>query len=409
MMRQRADLTHKHNSSRGRHGWLRLTPAYSVRLVESVLAEFGLGAKRLFEPFSGTGTTALCAAYRGLDALAGDINPFLLWLGRVKSARYSAADRAQLEAAGDAIATRLCAGAPEAATLPAIRNIERWWNPPELAFLQRLRAQIQLSTSRPLRDLLDLVFCRTVIALSNAAFNHQSMSFKVARGAASLDAARDHGVPAFAGRFSVELALVAGALGDNPSGSTRFERLDARALGDVPLEHPPFDVLITSPPYPNRMSYIRELRPYMYWLGFLEQAREAGELDWEAVGGTWGIATSRLATWRSTGGYVPAYLRTILDQIRAAPVPSGALMARYVEKYFDDMFRHFCGARSLLRPGGTAHYIVGNSNFYGHLVPTERIYCDQLSAAGFKHVEARPLRKRNSKKDLIEYHVVAVV
>lgn len=88
-MRQRAELTYKQNVHHGRHGWLRLTPAYSVRLVDQVLAEFGAGARSVFEPFSGTGTTPLCAAYRGLRAVATDINPFLIWIARVKSARYS--------------------------------------------------------------------------------------------------------------------------------------------------------------------------------------------------------------------------------------------------------------------------------------------------------------------------------
>ena len=27
------------------------------------------------------------------------------------------------------------------------------------------------------------------------------------------------------------------------------------------------------------MSYIRELRPYMYWLGYLTDARQAGQMD----------------------------------------------------------------------------------------------------------------------------------
>src|SRR5205823_779155 len=62
----------------------------------------------------------------------------------------------------------------------------------------------------------------------------------------------------------------------------------------------------TSPPYPNRMSYIRELRPYMYWLGYLSDGRAAGELDWKAIGGTWGCATSMLNTWASNGhGHIP--------------------------------------------------------------------------------------------------------
>ncbi len=98
-MRQRADLTYKQNLQHGRHGWLRLTPAYSVRLVDEVLAEFGAGARSVFEPFSGTGTTPLCAAYRGITAVSTDINPFLIWLGRAKCAHYTDPHRRAFEAA----------------------------------------------------------------------------------------------------------------------------------------------------------------------------------------------------------------------------------------------------------------------------------------------------------------------
>lgn len=36
-VQQNAQYTFKYNTSIGRHGWLRLTPAYSVRLVEEIL------------------------------------------------------------------------------------------------------------------------------------------------------------------------------------------------------------------------------------------------------------------------------------------------------------------------------------------------------------------------------------
>jgi hypothetical protein len=155
------------------------------------------------------------------------------------------------------------------------------------------------------------------------------------------------------------------------------------------------------------MSYIRELRPYMYWLGYLEAAKEAGELDWEAIGGTWGIATSRLLTWRPAGEFIPGYLLPTIERIRLAHPKNGVLMAQYVHKYFEDMFLHFRAAARVVRSGGSAHYVVGNSMFYGQLVPAERIYVDQLLEAGFRQCEARPIRKRNSKKELIEFHVVA--
>ena len=56
---QNAQYTFKYNTSMGRHGWLRLTPAYSVRLVEEILSELEYSPQCVLEPFSGTGTTEL--------------------------------------------------------------------------------------------------------------------------------------------------------------------------------------------------------------------------------------------------------------------------------------------------------------------------------------------------------------
>ena len=405
-IRQRADLTFKENVLHGRHGWLRLTPAYSVRLVEHILDEFGGRARRVLEPFSGTGTTPLCAAYRGLHAVAMDINPFLVWLGRVKGRHYTEAQKGQLELAGKKIGSRLRHGKARAADHPPLKNIERWWNPEELAFVAALRAEVERVTDATLRDLLKVAFCRTMIALSNAAFNHQSMSFKDSGPEKQLTLPISGENDRFVTRFLADVHSVSAGCTDNPRGELRIEKGDSRCLGELGNGRGRFDLLITSPPYPNRMSYIRELRPYMYWLGFLADAKGAGELDWEAIGGTWGIATSRLLSWQPTDAYIPDYLATIVGRIRSGHPKNGELMARYVHKYFDDMFHHFRSAATLIRPGGTVHYVVGNATFYGHIVPAEKLYVDQLTKVGFRRVSVRAIRKRNSKKELVEFHVL---
>ena len=35
----------------------------------------------------------------------------------------------------------------------------------------------------------------------------------------------------------------------------------------------------------------------MYWLGYLSSGKQAGDMDWQTIGGTWGSATSRLSGW----------------------------------------------------------------------------------------------------------------
>jgi hypothetical protein len=50
---------------------------------------------------------------------------------------------------------------------------------------------------------------------------------------------------------------------------------------------------------------------------------------------------------------------------------------------------------------------VGNSTFYGHLVPAQDWYRRLLLEAGFDPVRVTTIRKRNSKKELFEFDVTA--
>jgi hypothetical protein len=403
--RQNADLTYKYNREHGRHGWLRLTPAYSVKLVNRLLESAPPGINVL-DPFSGTGTTPLCAAYRDDQGTGVEINPFLAWLASAKAASYATATLAETRNLIERIVAWLSEETITPCAAPAIHNIERWWGADELMFLRTLKSAIDQAPARPreCRDLLLVGFCRLLIKLSNAAFNHQSMSFKdqdELRGSLFLDR------PDFPAMYRLEMESVLNSAADNPPGKAVIMVGDSRKLaGSLQGK---FDMLITSPPYPNRMSYIRELRPYMYWLGYLTTGRDAGELDWSLIGGTWGIATSRLAEWSPPkDAFCPAYLRKTLLEISHADNKNGVLLATYVAKYFADMWLHIREAATMIRDGGEVHYVVGNSTFYDVLVPVERLYKDMLHNAGFKEARVTRLRKRNSKAELYEFDVSAM-
>ncbi len=400
-LKQRADYTHKFNTKTGRHGWLRLTPAYSLKIVEELVFHHE-EARRIFDPFCGTGTTALSAAYHGHEGVTTDINPFLVWFAGAKLAKYSAAELRQTADVARAVVTQLRGQTGDLAPAPPIFNIERWWSGDALAFLQRLIAAIDRLTrvGSAERNLLRIAFCRTLIEQSNAAFNHQSMSFK---DSSQLELALDIDR---ACAFEEDVRFVLEGAAENPIGKASVHLADSRS--EQKAVEGTFDLVITSPPYVNRMSYIRELRPYMYWLGFLESGRDAGELDWSAIGGTWGVATSRLNEWdRSDKFFKSAALTAALTSISSSDNKNGPLLSRYVAKYFDDMWAHFQGLLPKLVSGAELHYIVGNSTFYGTLVSAEELYAEMLQELGFAKVRCNAIRKRNSKKELVEFDVVA--
>ncbi len=396
MVKQRAELTFKENIKKGRHGWVRLTPAYSVKLVYGILESNG-NARHVLDPFSGTGTTGLACAELGINATLVDINPFLIWLANVKTARYSYADLIQTTRHANVIVDAVKTGKRDGATwTPPIHKIHRWWSSQRLLILadiyQRLCA---VETTEPVRNLLLIAFCRLLIDWSNAAFNHQSMSFKD-----SEESLFDE-TKMMVSAFLANVGSIVRAASEQVIGDVRVVKSDSRTLNR--LDTARYDCVITSPPYSNRMSYIRELRPYMYWLGYLSESRDAGELDWKAIGGTWGVATSRLSSWISRDDFASASL----DQVVGSVATRSNVLANYIRKYMEDMYLHFSNLKPRLADGGRLFYIVGNSKFYDTLVPVEQFYAEMMENVGFVDISVEKIRKRNSKKELYEYLVSA--
>jgi SAM-dependent methyltransferase len=397
-------LTFKANLKATRYGWLRLTPAYSVHLVGDLLEQAAGGDTLVLDPYCGTGTTALVCAERGIACRTTDINPFLVWLTRAKTATYDAAALAAFGAAAARVADAIRADDAVPEWLPALHRIERWWDEPTLHALGRAMAAIrEQDLARAPADLLRVAFCRVLIERASVSFGHQSMSFKkrVATEARLPDGALV-GLTAD--------AWTTGARALERSAATPLHARPGVTLADArdlpaALAGERAGCVITSPPYPNRMSYIRELRPYMYWLGYLSDGRAAGELDWRAIGGTWGCATSNVGRWTPPPGRSVAYpgFEDILARIAAR----SDLLSRYVHKYFHDMTEHVAGLAGVLERDATVHYIVGNSKFYDVLVPVERVYAALFAAHGLADVHVATIRKRSSKRELFEYVVSA--
>lgn len=395
--KQNLHLTFKYNTLVGRHGWLRLTPAYSVKMVEQIISELNYSPKCIFEPFSGTGTTELVCANKGIPTIAYDVNPFLVWLANVKCSVYSSETITHFKEAAYNIVANITNTSP--CEYPPIYNIERWWHKNQLNYLARLKTSIWGVSDTQVFDLLKIVFCRLVISLSNTTFNHVSTSFDNVED--NFDFSDENGNLLFLSLCEMIMNTVT----SQPKTKSVIQQQDSMY---IPAEmNGQYDTLITSPPYPNRISYIRELRPYMYWLDYIRTSDDASNLDWRTIGGTWGAATSKLSTWERKSNLLPDYLFDIANKIAAVDNKSAGLMANYVLKYFDDIAIHMQSAYNTIKDGGTVHYIVGNSTFYNNTVPSDEIYKNILSKIGFKEEKAIIVRKRNCNKSLYEYWISA--
>jgi hypothetical protein len=400
-------LTFKGNLRNTRYGWLRLTPAYSVHLVADLLERECRPGDVVLDPFCGTGTTALVCAERGVECDTTDINPFLLWLAHTKTSVYAARHLLEFRNHATNVSRAILRKGNAQPWTPPLHQIEKWWSERTLAALGRAMSSIRKIDEpklRPVADLLRVAFCRTMIDHADVSFGHQSMSFKKGDDGAPTLPLETVDEDEVAATWNKSVDLIVEAAKSKIDCVPSPIHCDARDLR-VKLRNNRYGCVITSPPYPNRMSYIRELRPYMYWLGYLSDGRQAGELDWEAIGGTWGCATSNVAKWVPDKSSVVPF-DGFADVISAISSTSKVL-GRYVEKYFHDMVLHCESLFNVVAPGGSVHYIVGNSKFYDVMLPVERIYAAMFLAAGFRNAQIKTIRKRTSKKELFEFVVSA--
>src|SRR5262249_13430405 len=150
--------------------------------------------------------------------------------------------------------------------LPPLSNIEKWWDTAALGALSRMWSTIRAQQAH-MPDaagwLLTVAFLRASIRSAHVSFGHQSMSFKQRKTNGASQTTIDVGFLPL-DEWTAAITSILDAAASPILAEPREILCDARAL-TASLERGAYAAVITSPPYCNRMSYIRELRPYMYW------------------------------------------------------------------------------------------------------------------------------------------------
>lgn len=389
------------------HRWFRLTASFSPGLVHDILDHFSPSPDTLvLDPFCGVGTVPLVCQERGFRCIGVEINPFLAFVAQTKVAIYDQLDTLTNDVA-DFLALlegRLAKDADSGITdeeffvthherVPRIHNVFRWWSQPvlpQLILAKQLADEIPVI--EPHRAFLRLALHAILIEVSNAEHSHVSLTFRRkplehADVLAALKAKLEEMVEDVA-RTQVGRSQLA----DIRIG-------DSTALGSllVPDERP--QLVITSPPYPNRFSYIRETRPHLFFGEWVTTSAETTEIELATMGGTWGRATSVLAEYRIPDR--PALVELLAPFV--SPIRQrGELMANYVLKYYETLWTHAEQLGQVASSDTRLAYVIGNSKFYGIEVPSDELLAKVFAYQGFRPTAIERMRRRNSKSGLYE-------
>jgi hypothetical protein len=206
-----------------------------------------------------------------------------------------------------------------AADIPRINFPERWWSPGNLAQLVCLRKLLADYDARPHHhDLLKMAALGILVPVSNAKHNHVSLTFDK-KPLPTVEVAD------VLARQLRDMSKDLHAVSHLPAADVTIYHGNSKELSKVLPADRKVSAVITSPPYPNRISYACETRPQLFYFDFVQTARAVGQLETDAIGGTSGKATSVLAR-----GVAPKnkLIGCLLEpNLRGIPT-NGSLMAR---------------------------------------------------------------------------------
>lgn len=398
-----SDVTFKAGTKEAVHSWFRLTPSYSPELVRFFLNYFEVKKTDfVFDPFNGKGTTIVECQKNGIKSAAIELNPLLYNITKwslnwdINIETFEAEKEIIQKEFIKQIKKYKALDVEEYALkakieIPKIHNVFRWWQKEVLKELIILKEVINKKASSKFKDFYNIIMSVISLDCANIHRNHPTISF---------DDNHSRIIDVWF-EFSLNFDKIVGDLIE-VSNISNIEKAiiingDSTKLSNY-LNGYKIDALITSPPYPNRFSYIHTTRPQLFFMDLIDDAKEATELDLKAIGGTWGRATSVLQK-----EYLEPNkeIEKFLDYIPLLK-PKNLLMCNYATKYFNMMHEHIKELKKYVNKGFKGVYVVGNSRLSGVEIYTEIILGKIFKVEGFNLDKIVVFRKRGGKKKLYE-------
>lgn len=341
-------------------------------------------ACRVLDPMAGSGTVLRQAISLGHQAIGFDLDPLAVLMTRVWTAPVD--DRLIVDLAQRALAladileigsTRLSWIDDDAETLAFVNF---WFAEPQRNELRRLAhafyqlsAEATSSDEQLALDVLKIAFSRLIITKDKGASLARDVSHSRPHKVAETN---DFAVRAM---FERSINTVRKRLADAPPlGDAEIDLGDARSLTSLADES--IDAVLTSPPYLNAIDYMRGHRLSLIWFG-----HRLAELR--------AIRSNSIGSERSPdiliGHAELAMIRAAMGELDSLP----AKFSRVVDRYVQDIHHMICEVARVLKTGGHATFVVGNSCLRGVFIRNSAAITTAASFVGLSLAEEtdRPL------------------
>ncbi|MFM6455967.1 MAG: DNA methyltransferase, partial [Planktothrix sp.] len=389
------------------HRWFLFKEGYSYKLVDKILDRFKLprNSSAILDPFSGSGTTLLAAQKRGIPSVGLEINPFAVFLGRIKTQWH----RIDPEILEKELLLVLQDNKNTPAKLPDLSTLhKKKYFPNGHAYeLLRLRnAILHRECSQEIKDILLLAllasiedvcclhkdgrllrfFPRDIIPPKEAMFNRTKIIIEDLVDWVKADSNQENFLP-----------------------QTHVIEGDSRHLDSILDKHKishQFGLILYSPPYPNNFDYSEIYKCELWFGGFINSYQE-----WRNL---------RLRTFRSHPSCSfpeTHYLKDnvdlreiyqLVEKLAKCPdigEPESKARSRapkVIRGYFDDVYLMLQQQKLRLEHGGYIVCVVGNSRHGNLHIRADTIIAKIGQEIGLNLVEISVARHRHSRSQQVQ-------
>jgi tRNA G10 N-methylase Trm11 len=348
----------------------RMAPHIVLKVVESLAP-----GSTVLDPMMGSGTVVRVAAEAGHRAFGRDIDPLAVLMTRVWTTPI---DPQRLRVAARELVDEARELSPERIDLPWIDDDAEtaafgvyWFAEEQRRHLRQLSACLHRRND-VIGDALRVALSRIIITKNRGASLAHDVSHSRPHRVAQTNTYH-----VFEGFLESVHRLARRLEEEPPRGWVDVARGDARVTG---IDAQTVDAVITSPPYLNAIDYIRGHRLALIWFGY--RLRDLRAIRRRSIG-------AERAPEQSVDPELLDEIFRILEIPPDFPRRERRVLARYVMD-LDAMLRE---VHRVLKCGGIAVVVIGNSYIKGSFVRNSRSIAHILRRLGFDHVAhfSRPI------------------
>ncbi|WP_374519450.1 SAM-dependent methyltransferase [Undibacterium squillarum] len=370
--------------------WFHFKEAFSPSFVLSVIKSQPIPPKSIFDPFSGSGTTALTSQFYGIAPTVIEVNPFLADLTEAKLSVIDAANllhkkRAIIRTAKSLRTPELLEKYPMPPTFiePGVKG--RWLFDREVAIqIFSYRSAIEDLVDENIRRIATVVLGSILVEASNAVVNGKGRRYRrnwQSRELPDVDSLVDI---AFS-RILEDAPLTERKLAKKYT----LLRGDARErLKDV---DDGLDLALFSPPYPNSFDYTDVYNIELWMLGYLKDHNDNRVLRSQTLRSHVQVRRNFEFNLESpTLKEVYEKLTKQRDQLWDARIPE------MVGAYFEDLIHIIDETGKRLTKSGRIELVVGDSQYKGIHLPVPKILEELLPERNLRVLAKQTVRSMRS-------------